>query len=106
MTSLGPLLGWRRGQDEPWEEVKVHVEDGNILEISGERTEEEEEDKSDTWHRVERRRGRFTRRFRLLENANLDGIKCSLENGVLTDMVPKKETGQETRSNVRYIDIA
>ena len=95
------------------EEVKVHVEDGNILEISGERTEEEEEeeeeeeDKSDTWHRVERRRGRFTRRFRLLENANLDGnIKCSLENGVLTVMVPKKETGQETRSNVRYIDIA
>lgn len=87
------------------EDVKVHVEDGNILEISGERTDEEEEDKSDTWHRVERRRGRFTRRFRLLENANLDGIKCSPR------MESHRHGSQEgnwagARSNVRYIDIA
>ncbi|EXB57413.1 hypothetical protein L484_016466 [Morus notabilis] len=74
------------------EEVKVHVEDGNILQI-------------DTWHRVERRRGSFVRRFRLPDNANLDDIKCSLEDGVLSVMVPKKETDQETRGNVRHIDI-
>ncbi|XVE60854.1 hypothetical protein DITRI_Ditri05aG0160300 [Diplodiscus trichospermus] len=45
------------------EEVKVHVEDGNILQISGERS-KEEEDKNGKWHRVERRRGSFVRRFR------------------------------------------
>jgi HSP20 family protein len=33
------------------EEVKVLVEDGNILQINGEHT-EEQEDKNDKWHRV------------------------------------------------------
>ncbi|XAR48617.1 hypothetical protein NMG60_11031496 [Bertholletia excelsa] len=56
------------------------------------------------WHRVERRRGSFTRRFRLPENANLDEVKCGLENGVLTVTVPKKET--QTHRNVRFIDVA
>jgi HSP20 family protein len=45
------------------EEVKVEVEDGNVLQISGERNKEQEE-KSDTWHRVERSSSRFPRRFR------------------------------------------
>ncbi|XP_057489913.1 17.4 kDa class I heat shock protein-like [Actinidia eriantha] len=85
------------------EEVKVQVEDGNILQISGERT-LEHVDTNDKWHRVERRCGSFVRRFRLPHNANLDEIKCSLENGVLTVIVPKKET-QETSKNVRYIDV-
>ncbi|XP_022019053.1 17.3 kDa class I heat shock protein-like, partial [Helianthus annuus] len=34
------------------EEVKVEVEDGNILQITGERN-VEKEDKNDKWHRVE-----------------------------------------------------
>jgi HSP20 family protein len=85
------------------EEVKVVVEDGNILQISGERT-EEEEDKNDKWNRIERRRGSFVRRFRLPENVKLDEIKCTLENGVLTLTVPKKET-EQTPNNVKYIDV-
>ncbi|KAL7600713.1 hypothetical protein Lser_V15G26547 [Lactuca serriola] len=44
------------------EEVKVEVEDDRILQISGERN-VEKEDKKDTWHRVERSSGKFTRRF-------------------------------------------
>ncbi|URE37848.1 hypothetical protein MUK42_03403 [Musa troglodytarum] len=85
------------------EEVKVEVEEGNVLRISGERT-KAEEDVGDTWHRVERRRGRFMRRFRLPDNANMDEIKCSLENGVLTAAVPKR--GQRLARNVRAIDIS
>ncbi|XP_010937051.1 17.6 kDa class I heat shock protein [Elaeis guineensis] len=85
------------------EEVKVEVEDGNVLRISGEKV-KEEEDKTDTWHRMERRRGSFTRRFRLPENANMDDIRCSLANGVLTVTVPKKEVA--TTRNVRAIEIA
>ncbi|GFP86331.1 17.6 kDa class i heat shock protein 3 [Phtheirospermum japonicum] len=53
------------------EEVKVEVEDGNVLQISGERSGEKEE-KNDKWHRVERSSGKFLRRFRLPENAKLD----------------------------------
>ncbi|RBJ37638.1 hypothetical protein BRO19_00015, partial [Xanthomonas oryzae pv. oryzae] len=35
------------------EEVKVELEEGNVLQISGERSREQEE-KNDKWHRVER----------------------------------------------------
>ncbi|KAI4993845.1 17.9 kDa class I heat shock protein-like [Hordeum vulgare subsp. vulgare] len=72
------------------EEVKVEVEDGNILQISGERNKEQEE-KTDTWHRVERSSGKFLRRFRLPEDAKADQIKAAMENGVLTVTVPKEE---------------
>uniref|UniRef100_A0A0D9Z550 Uncharacterized protein n=1 Tax=Oryza glumipatula TaxID=40148 RepID=A0A0D9Z550_9ORYZ len=72
------------------EEVKVEVDDGNILQISGERSREQEE-KSDKWHRVERSSGKFLRRFRLPENTKPEQIKASMENGVLTVTVPKEE---------------
>lgn len=85
-------------------DLKVQVEDNNTLDISGERVKEEEQ-VNDKWHRVERRRGSFRRRFRLPENANLDEINCGLENGVLTVMVPKKQM-LEPQRNIRSIDIA
>uniref|UniRef100_A0ACD5TQR8 Uncharacterized protein n=1 Tax=Avena sativa TaxID=4498 RepID=A0ACD5TQR8_AVESA len=72
------------------EEVKVEVEDGNVLVVSGERT-KEKEDKNDKWHRVERSSGKFARRFRLPDNAKVEEVKAGLENGVLTVTVPKAE---------------
>ncbi|KAI4388024.1 hypothetical protein MLD38_000401 [Melastoma candidum] len=72
------------------EEVKVEVEEGKVLQISGERR-VEKEDKNDKWHRMERSSGKFTRRFRLPENAKVNEVKASLENGVLTVTVPKEE---------------
>ncbi|XP_078162313.1 16.9 kDa class I heat shock protein 2-like [Carex rostrata] len=72
------------------EEVKVEVEEGNVLKISGERNKEKEE-KNDTWHRVERSSGKFMRTFRLPENAKVDQVKAAMENGVLTVTVPKVE---------------
>ncbi|KAI3772272.1 hypothetical protein L6452_03454 [Arctium lappa] len=83
------------------EEVKVEVEDDRILQISGERN-VEKEDKNDTWHRVERSSGKFTRRFRLPENAKLDEVKASMENGVLTITVPKEEV---KKPDVKSIQI-
>ncbi|KAL5733127.1 hypothetical protein ACOSP7_032465 [Xanthoceras sorbifolium] len=84
------------------EEVKVEVEDGNVLQISGERSKEQEE-KNDKWHRVERSSGKFLRRFRLPDNAKADHIKASMENGVLTVCVPKQE---EKKPEVKAIDIS
>ncbi|KAJ0809312.1 putative small heat shock protein HSP20 [Helianthus annuus] len=84
------------------EEVKVEVEDGNILQITGEKN-VEKEDKNDKWHRVERSSGKFTRRFRLPETAKMDQVKAAMENGVLTITVPKEEA---KKPNVKSIEIS
>ncbi|KAJ6927594.1 hypothetical protein NC651_011585 [Populus alba x Populus x berolinensis] len=74
------------------EEVKVEIEDDRVLQISGERN-VEKEDKNDTWHRVER----------LPENAKMDQVKASMENGVLTVTVPKEEI---KKPDVKAIEIS
>lgn len=84
------------------EEVKVEVEEGRILQISGERR-KEQEDKNDKWHRIERSIGKFLRKFRLPKNAKMDQVKASMENGVLTVTVPKEE---EKKPEVKNIDIS
>ncbi|KAF2294450.1 hypothetical protein GH714_011517 [Hevea brasiliensis] len=84
------------------EEVKVEIEDDRVLQISGERNLEKEE-KNDTWHRAERSSGKFLRRFRLPENAKMDQVKASMENGVLTVIVPKEEVKKPA---VKAIEIS
>ena len=84
------------------EEVKVEVEDGRILHISGEKKREKEE-KTDKWHRVERSVGQFVRRFRLPENVRMDQIKATMENGVLNVIIPKQE---EKQPEVKPIEIS
>ncbi|XP_031090659.1 17.8 kDa class I heat shock protein-like [Ipomoea triloba] len=84
------------------EEVKVEVEEGRVLQISGERSREQEE-KNDKWHRVERSSGKFLRRFRLPENVKMDEVKASMENGVLTVTVPKVEA---KKPEIKAIDIS
>ncbi|PSR93162.1 Alpha crystallin/Hsp20 domain protein [Actinidia chinensis var. chinensis] len=84
------------------EEVKVEVEDDRVLQISGERSREQEEH-GDTWHRVERSSGRFMRRFRLPENAQVDQVRAAMENGVLTVTVPKEEV---KKPHVKSIEIS
>ncbi|KAJ6432574.1 hypothetical protein OIU84_019750 [Salix udensis] len=85
------------------EEVKVEIEEGRVLQISGERSKEKEE-KDDTWHRLERSSGRFLRRFRLPENAKLDQVKADMENGVLTVTVPKDQAVK--KPDVKAIEIS
>lgn len=84
------------------EEVKVEVEEGRVLKLSGERSKEQEE-KTDIWHRMERSSGKFLRRFRLPENAKVDKVKATMEDGVLTVTVPKEEV---KRPQVKAIDIS
>ncbi|KAJ9160241.1 hypothetical protein P3X46_025662 [Hevea brasiliensis] len=85
------------------EELKVEVEDGRVLQISGERSREQEES-GDAWHRIERSSGKFSRRFRLPENAKVLDVKASMENGVLTVTVPKEE--EKKKADVRSIQIS
>ena len=53
-------------------------------------------------HRVERSSGKFMRRFRLLENAKMEEVKATMENGMLTVTVPKVEENKE----VKALDIS
>ncbi|CAN6458409.1 unnamed protein product [Victoria cruziana] len=84
------------------EEVKVELEEGRVLKISGERNRDKEE-KGAKWHRVERSSGKFLRRFRLPENSRVEEVKASMENGVLTVTVPKVE---EKKPDVKSIEIS
>ncbi|XP_057789081.1 17.9 kDa class II heat shock protein-like [Salvia miltiorrhiza] len=83
------------------EEVRVAVEEGGIVQISGERSNEEEGDKL---HCKERGKGKFLRRLRLPENANLEGLEARLENGLLTVTVPKKK--KKKKPEVKIVDIS
>ncbi|XP_074311871.1 18.1 kDa class I heat shock protein-like [Silene latifolia] len=86
------------------EEVKVEVDQERVLEISGDRggvtNHEESANDGGVWHRVERARGKFLRRFRLPENAKVDEVKAEMENGVLKVVVPKQEVKKVERKVV------
>ncbi|XP_055804000.1 18.1 kDa class I heat shock protein-like [Solanum dulcamara] len=80
------------------EDVKVEVDKGRVLQISGKwKAEEElidEKEKKNLgmkWHIVERNRGEFCRKFRLPQNIKADQVKASMENGVLIVTVPKED---------------
>lgn len=80
------------------EDVKVEVDKGRVLQISGKwKAEEELIDEKENknlgmkWHRVERNRGNFCRKFRLPQNIKADQVKASMENGVLIVTIPKED---------------
>lgn len=87
-------------------EVNVEVDDERVLKIYGERKEEEEkDDKNVNWHRVERCRGEFRRSFRLPENVKTDGVKASMEDGVLVVTVPKQEVKKPKKKMIEIEEI-
>ncbi|CAN6453526.1 unnamed protein product [Victoria cruziana] len=78
-------------------EVKVQVEEGNVLSISGERNREEQQQQKEKekeeaevkYLRMERRMVKFMRKFNLPKNANVDAISAEHRDGVLTVTVQK-----------------
>lgn len=116
---VNPRVDWKETQlahvfkvDLPGlnkEEIKVEVEEGRVLQISGEikganhvNKEDSNKKENETWRRVERPRGKFCRRFWLPENAKIDEVKASMENGVLTVTIPKQEI---KKPEVKTIEI-
>ncbi|KAM0952775.1 putative small heat shock protein HSP20 [Dioscorea sansibarensis] len=75
------------------DDIKVQLEEGNILHIRGESPaskEEQRQGKEAVWHLAERVKGDFSRRFELPGKVRGDEIKAQVENGVLTIVVPKE----------------
>ncbi|KAL2609826.1 hypothetical protein R1flu_028399 [Riccia fluitans] len=70
------------------EDIKVQVENDNVLTIGGERKREEATDHT-KYLLMERRAGKFLRKFTLPSNANMEAISASCTDGVLSVTVPK-----------------
>ncbi|KAK6944778.1 Alpha crystallin/Hsp20 domain [Dillenia turbinata] len=86
-------------------DVKVQVEDANMLVISGERKREEEKD-GVKYLRMERRVGKFMRKFALPENANVDDISAVCQDGVLTVTVKKLPPPEPKKPKTIEVKIA
>jgi len=71
------------------EDINVTL-DKNVLTVSGERHLENQE-KRDSYHRLERSYGKFFRSFSLSPNANLEAVSAEFRDGVLRLSIPKKE---------------
>jgi len=80
--------------------LKVHIDDNNILSISGEQKQEHvEEAKNKRYLRVERSFGQIQRQLRLPRNINAKGVQASYQNGILHIDVPKVDL-KETQTPV------
>ncbi|CAI2161439.1 10353_t:CDS:2 [Funneliformis geosporum] len=90
-TILDLVSIWMKVEKDsiPKEDIKIDLEDNNILKISGERKEEKkvEEEKS---HYSEVFFGSFTRQFKLPATVDKEkDIKACYESGVLSISIPK-----------------
>jgi HSP20 family protein len=86
-------------------DIKVQVEDDNVLLISGERKREEEKEGA-KYLRMERRVGKFMRKFVLPENANTDAVSAVCQDGVLTVTVNKLPPPEPKKPRTIQVSIA
>ncbi|CAN4118902.1 unnamed protein product [Withania somnifera] len=86
-------------------DIKVQVEDDNVLLISGERKREEEKEGA-KYVRMERRVGKSMRKFILPENANTDAISALCQDGVLTVTVQKLPPPEPNKPKTIEVKVA
>lgn len=74
------------------DQIQVQVEEGNVLVVSGERRRDKEREHKEgvKYVKMERRQGKFMKRFELPDNANTDSISAHYQDGVLTITVEKR----------------
>ena len=80
------------------EDINITLEN-NVLRLSGERKFERDA-KKESFHRVERTYGAFSRAFALPQQVNPEGVQASFENGVLTITVPKAEQAKPRKIEI------
>lgn len=82
------------------EQIDISIS-GNVLTIRGERKEEKEE-KGRTWHRVERRKGSFSRSLTLPCAVTEDEAAAEYKDGVLLVTVSKCEEARSHKVRVKH----
>ncbi len=78
-------------------DISVH---GNIVSISGEKK-EAEEDKKEGYYHVERSYGSFRRDVTLPTEVDPDKVNAEMKNGVLTVTLPKAEKAKTIKVKVK-----
>ncbi|MBM3271420.1 MAG: Hsp20/alpha crystallin family protein [Candidatus Sericytochromatia bacterium] len=81
------------------EDLRIDVENNQLV-LRG-RRKDEREDKTGTWHRVEKIYGEFERAFTLPTGLKKDDIKASLRDGILTVAVPKAEEARPRQVEIK-----
>ena len=81
------------------EDVAITTEN-NVLTIAGERKFEKEV-KEQSFHRVERSYGTFSRSFTLPGNVRYDKVEAQFENGLLVVTLPKQEEAKPRKIEIR-----
>jgi HSP20 family protein len=71
------------------EDINITLEN-NVLRLSGDRKFEKDV-KKESYHRIERSYGTFTRSFALPQQVSSDKVEAAFKDGVLTITVPKAE---------------
>lgn len=79
-------------------DIELSVEN-NVLTLSGERRFENEENR-DSYHRVERGYGKFTRSFTLQGTVDREKVQAKFKDGVLTIHLPKTEMAKARRIEI------
>jgi HSP20 family protein len=88
------------------DQIKVHVEDDNMLVVSGERRGEKEKDQGVRYIKMERRLGKYLKKFVLPENADHEKISAVYQDGVLTVTVGKKPPPEPKKPKTIEVQVA
>lgn len=81
------------------ENVEITVEN-NVLTIAGERKFEKEA-KGESYHRLERSYGAFSRSFTLPTGVRTEKIDATFDQGILTIKLPKEEATKPRKISIR-----
>jgi HSP20 family protein len=80
------------------DQIKISVEN-NVLTVRGEK-QQETMSEDENFYRTERSYGTFERTFSLPTHVNTDEVRATMENGVLTIQLPRREEARP-----RHIEI-
>jgi HSP20 family protein len=81
------------------DEVTITLEN-NVLTVAGERKFVADETANETYHRLERPYGAFTRSFTLGPTVRTDKVEATFQDGVLSIQLPKQEESKPRRITI------
>lgn len=87
------------------EKIKAHIEDGNVLVVSGEPRKRVTKQEGAKLLKMERRMGKMLKKFDLPENADNEKVSAVYEDGVLTVVVEKVKAPEVKKPRVIEVKI-